>query len=126
MEAGDSYERSDGDGQGNAVKAVEKTANRLYKDGHICHQLRDYLISKHPTEAKLKGNPKIHKEGNPFRTIVNGIGTATENMAGVAEKELNEFVESSSSYIQDTSSFLQKLKEIPQPLPKEAILFYLM
>jgi len=57
---------------------------------------------------------------------VNGIGTATENMAGVAEKELNEFVESSSSCIQDTSRFLQKLKEIPQPLPKEAILFYLM
>jgi len=71
---------------------VKKTANRHYKDGHICHQLRDYLISKHATEAKLKGNPKIHKEGNPFRTIVNGIGTATKNMESVAEKKLNEFV----------------------------------
>jgi len=39
------------------------------------------------------------------------------------EKALNEFVESSPSYIQDTSSFLQKLEEIPQPLPKVAILF---
>jgi len=80
---------------------VKKTANRLYKDGHICHQLRGYLISTHSTEAKLKGNPKIHKEGNPFRTLVNGIGTATGNMAGVAEKEQNKFVESSPSYIQD-------------------------
>jgi len=124
METGDSYEITDCGGQCNAEKAVKKTANRLYKDGHICHQLRDYLILKHHTEAKLKGNPKIHhKEGNPFRTIVNGIGTATENMAGGAEKELNEFVKSSPSYIRDTSDFQQKLQEIPQPLPNEAILF---
>jgi len=77
---------SGGNGQQEAERAVKKVANRLYKEGHICGELWNNLIPKHATQAKLKGNPKIHQEGNPMRTIVNGIGTATENMAGVAER----------------------------------------
>jgi len=37
----------------------------------------------------------------------------------VAEKELNKLVKNSPSYIQETSSFLQKLEDISQPLPKK-------
>ena len=58
-----------------------------------------------------------------MRTIVNGIGTATENMAGVAERELNEFVENTPSYVRDTTDFLNRLKEIPEPLPEGAFMF---
>ena len=97
----DTYQRSDGNGQQEAERSVKKVANRLYKD-HFCLELRNYLIPKHATLAKLKGNPKIHKEGNPMKTIVNGIGTATENMARVAEREI---VENTPSYVRDTTYF---------------------
>ena len=123
MDGCESYAQSGGNGQQDAVKAVKKVANILYREGHICQELKNYLIPKHPAQARLKGNPKVHKEGHPFRTIVNGIGTATENMAGVAERELNEFVEGTPSYIWDTSDFLNKLQGIPQPLPDGVILF---
>ena len=45
-------------------------------------------------------------------------------MAEVAEYELNHFVESSRSYIRDTTDFINKLKEIQEPIPKNCILFF--
>ena len=79
--------------------------------------------------AKIKliwlsqGNPKLHKDHKPYRAIVNNIGTPTEKMAEIAEKELNEYVESTPSYLKDTTDFLCKLKEVNEPLPKDSILF---
>jgi len=119
----DSYEKNNGKCKHEASRAVKKVANKLYRDGLIDQELKDYLIPKHPQEAKLKGNPKIHKNNNPYRTIVNGIRTATENMAEVAEKELNEFVETTPSYIKDTTDFLTKLQEIPNEIPENTMLF---
>ena len=50
--------------------------------------MKNYLIPKYPHAAVVKGNSKIHKENNSYRTIVNGIGTTTERIAELAEKEL--------------------------------------
>ena len=36
--------------------------NREKEDSEPPQQRRDFLLSKHPTEAKLKDNPKIHKK----------------------------------------------------------------
>ena len=44
-------------------------------------------------------------------------------MAGVAEREFNEFFENTPSYVRDTTDFLNRLKEIPEPLPEGAIMF---
>ena len=71
---------------------------------------------------KLKANPKVHKAGNPYRTIVSGIGTATENMAEIAEKELESFVVSSPSYVKDTTDFLNKVQQI-EAVTDQTILF---
>ena len=48
----------------------------------------------------------MHKIGNPYRIVMNGTGAVTERMAEVAEKELNEYVENTPSYIKDTEDFL--------------------
>ncbi|XP_045178135.2 uncharacterized protein LOC123538232 [Mercenaria mercenaria] len=118
-----SYMKTDGGAQYRAEKEVKKITNKMCRDGLISKKLKDYLIQKHPVTGKLKGNPKIHKRENPYRTIVSGIGTATERMAEVAEKELNEYVENSPSYLKDTTDFLNKLKLIPLPIPEGVILF---
>ena len=89
----------------------------MYKKGVIGkHQMR-YMVASNPQPGKLQENPKLHKVGRPLRTIVSGRGHATERMAEVAEKELARHVESQTSFIKDTTHFLQKLTEIPQPLP---------
>ncbi|WP_435329604.1 hypothetical protein, partial [Klebsiella pneumoniae] len=95
---------------------VAKTTKEMFRKGYISQELKSYLTPKYPKPGKVKGNPKMHKAGYPNRVIVNGIGTCTERMAEVAEKELEEYVTTSPSYIQDTTDFLNKLTEIQQPL----------
>jgi hypothetical protein len=102
---------------------VKKLVNKMFKDKQISKDMQQYLIPRYPRPGRLKGNPKIHKSGAPMRTIVNGMNTPTEKLAEVAEHELNEFVITSPSYIKDTTDFLQKLSDIPQPLPDDTIMF---
>ena len=54
---------------------------------------------------------------------MNNIGTSTEKMAEIAEEELNGYVESTPSYLKDTTDFLCKLNEVNEPLSKDSILF---
>ena len=59
--------------------------NRMHRDGVITKDMKQYLTFVNPKAEPLKGNPKLHKSGAPFRTIVNGINTPTEKLAEVAE-----------------------------------------
>ena len=85
--------------------------------------MHQYLIPKRPSTGKLKGNPKLHKDNAPLRTIVSGINTPTERLAELTEHELNEYVENTPSYIRDTTDFISKLKAFNANIPKDAILF---
>ncbi len=96
----------------------------MTRDGTIPKDMQQYLIPRYVQSGKLKGNPKIHKKGAPLRTIVSGMGTPTEHIAELTERELAEFVETSPSYIRDTTDFIAKLKsEVTEPLPDDSILF---
>ena len=106
-----------------AWKKVKKLVNRMYREKTITKEMKQYLTFVHPKAGTLKGNPKLHKAGAPFRTIVNGINTPTEKLADAAEYELQEYVFGSPSYVRDTTDFVNKLKEIKEPIPEEAILF---
>ena len=123
VEGSKSYVRASDGKYEEAEKLVKRTVSRMHKKGHITSDMRRYMIPKTAKPGRLKGNPKLHKKGNPMRTIVSGIGTPTEQMAEVAEKELEEYVRKSPSYLQDTTDFLRKLDAINRKLPKEAILF---
>ena len=46
----------------------------------IDEKTKDRLLIKHPRIASFYTLPKIYKEGNPGRPIVNGIGTITEKL----------------------------------------------
>ena len=101
---------------------IRRLVNKMYKQGTISSELRQYLLPSTCHPGRLKGNPKIYKAGNPMRTIISGIGTATEKLAEVAEEELEEFVERSPSYIRDTTDFINQVKDIID-LPVDTILF---
>ena len=118
-----SYEEIPGNLTETATKTVRKLVNRMYKEGVINKDLQKYLIPKYPKNGKLKGNPKLHKDGAPFRTIVSGTNTPTERMAEVAEHELNDFVINSPTYIKDTTDFINKLSTIDTIIPTNSILF---
>ena len=99
MDKSDSYAETQGNQTERAFKEVKQLANKMFRDCAISKDMQQYLIPRYPRAGELKGDPKLHKQGAPMRTIVNGISSATEIMAEVAEHELNEFVEASPSYI---------------------------
>ncbi|WP_179117283.1 hypothetical protein, partial [Solemya velum gill symbiont] len=123
MEESESYGPTKGDMTRECHKQVKRLVNKMHRDGAISDDLKTYLVPKYVQSGKLKGNPKLHKPTATYRAIVSGIGTPTEKMAEVAEHELKKFVESSPSYIRDTVDFINKLKEINEPLPADSILF---
>ena len=78
MTDSESYKEISEDLTETATKTVKKLVNKMYKEGVISKDLQQYLIPKYPKNGKLKGNPKLHKDGAPFRTIVSGVNTPTE------------------------------------------------
>jgi hypothetical protein len=97
----------------------------MYKINVFTKEMKDYLIPKGSQPGKVQTYPKIHKTNHQLRTNVNGNNHATENMAEIVEHELMENVCNLKSYIKDTTEFLQKLNQIPQPLPGNSIMFCL-
>ena len=123
MENSSSYEETDYDRTEEIHKKGKRLVSKMNRDGAISDELKQYLLARYVQKGKLKGNPKLHKQNAPYRTIVSGIDTPTEKLAEVAEHELYEFVEKSPSYIRDTTDFILKLQEIEEPLPENALLF---
>ena len=107
MEKSKSYKQASIEQYHTAEKLVRKTVNKMHMDGHIGKEMKKYLIPKLNKPGKLKGNPKLHKKGKPMRTIVSGRDTPTENMAEIAECQLNQYVEESPSFLKDTTDFLR-------------------
>ena len=81
------------------------------------------MTPKFPSPWQIKENPKVHKKGNPLRIIISGTDHPTEKIAEFAEKQLDDYVTFLPSYIKDTTDFINRLKELKQPLPKESITF---
>ncbi|CAJ0960311.1 unnamed protein product [Ranitomeya imitator] len=79
------------------------------------------LIPDNPQTDTFYMLPKIHKEGNPGRPIISGIGTLTENIAGWVVNIMKPLVRRKPSYIPDTMDILCKLSALG-PLPEEMIL----
>ena len=123
MDNRDSYETMESDLTQDSLKSVRKLANKMLRDGEISQDMHQYLVPWYPKAGSLKGNPKIHKSGALMRTIVSGIDTPTERFAEVAEYELEQYVVESPSYLRDTTDFINKLREIKEPLPENAVLF---
>ena len=90
IEGSKSYEKTESDKTEDIHKKVKKLVNKLYRDGVISDDLKQYLTPRYAGKGKLKGNPKLHKPNAPYRTIVSGIGTPTEKLAEFAEHELTE------------------------------------
>ena len=79
MEDSSSYTLAEEDLTEEAWKKVKKLVNRMFKEEAITKEMKQYLTFVHPNAESLKGNPKLHKTGAPFRTIISAISTPRRN-----------------------------------------------
>ena len=82
---------------------------------------KNYLVPHHSRTARFYLLPKIHKPGNPGKPIVSSCGAPTERISQFVDYYLHPLVTRVPSYIQDTTDFLVKLKQLPS-LPDATLL----
>ena len=129
MDRSDIYERTKQKQTEDSYKEIKKKkknqVDKIHKEWVITKEMKQYLMPKYANAGKLKGNPKIHKKDIPYKTIVSGISTPTETIAELGEHKLNQYVESSPSYmyIQDTNDFINKLADFKDRIREDSISF---
>ena len=91
----------------------------LVNDDQISAKCADYLHLPKARTPQLYLLPKIHKNKDPVpgRPIVSGNSSPTERISELADHFLQPLVQSTPSFVRDTTDFLSKIDEIEDLLP---------
>ena len=91
---------------------VNRIVQSLYSAKMISKRLKKYLWAEHCRTAVFYMLPKIHKKNIPGRPIVSASSCATEKLSEFIDVLLNPLVTKTSSYVRDTSDFINKISDI--------------
>ncbi|XP_054709735.1 uncharacterized protein LOC129219380 [Uloborus diversus] len=91
---------------------VLRETNRLIKDSSIPPEIQRNIKKSEALPPRLYGLPKLHKSGVPLRPIVSAIGSPTYEVSKYITGLLKPFIGLSSSFIRDSSDFVQKIQSI--------------
>ena len=94
---------------------IKNVISELVQDKVIDENTARSLIPLSPAAGILYLLPKIHKENNPGRPIVSGIGTVTENLSRYVDNLIRDIPASFRSFIKDTNDFLSDIMKIEIP-----------
>ena len=61
--------------------------------------------------SKLYTSPKIHKQGNPGRPVVNSINSHASNLPKSVDHCLQQHVQNLPSYVQNITDFIKKIRD---------------
>ena len=73
-------------------------------------EIKKKLIIFYPLVPRIYGIPNIHKPDIPLRPIVDTIGSPTYRLAKFLAEKLKPLVGNTSSFIKDSSYFIEKIK----------------
>ena len=86
-----------------------KKARKLLRKSNKGRKLQ-YLLEETPSIPKMRGLPKIHKQGTPMRPITSGIGSAPHRLAKCLAKPLTQLLGTiSGSHLKNSGDLLDKL-----------------
>lgn len=72
-----------------------------------------HLLEQDPRRPRMRGLPKVHKEGIPMRPITSGIGSAPHRLAKMLARPLTKYLGSiSESHLKNSGDLLERLKEL--------------
>ena len=120
------YRPLDNDITDDIQKPVQVYVERMLHDKIIDDKLtKRFLIRSYPKPRRFYILPKIHKTGNPGRPIVSSNSHPTERISQFVDHYLKPIVQTTQSFIKDTSHSLNKLEHLGQ-LPENAFLVTLL
>ena len=114
----------------NVLQDLAEASNKLFRNlknkrGITEKELKYFTIElKRPTNlGKLYLSPKIHKRLSEVlgRPVIFNRGTPTEKVSEFLDSELKSVMQEGWSYIENSSDFIKKLKNIDH-IPQNAII----
>ena len=117
----ENYRKLQEDPTATNMKLVNDTIERFKKQKLINEKVAEGLKRNDPKTAKFYLRPKIHKEGNPGRPVVNSVNCHTANISKYVDYHLQPIVKEIPSYVKDTQDFLKKLEKV-KDIPLESLL----
>jgi len=94
---------------------ISKLIDNLRSENEISDKCADYLCNTQPRTPQLYLLPKIHKNKTPVpgRPIVSANNSPTEKISQLADNFLQPIVQTTKSYVKDTTDFINKVEQIP-------------
>ena len=89
------------------IKEVHSTLLQAKSKELIDEDMLKILSRSNPRISNLYLLPKIHKENNPGRPIINSVGSLTETLSAFVDEILRKYSKLASSYVKDTTHFLE-------------------
>ena len=106
----------------NVAFEIETFLTFLYTKKLITEQCYEFLQPQHTVRTPVFYLlPKIHKQGTPGRPIISGCNSPTESLSKYLNHYLKPIVQTSPSYIKDTTHFLKIIHGLGE-MPKNTIL----
>ena len=79
------------------------------------------LLSSEAKTPQFKMLPKVHKEGNPGRSVVSSIDCHTAKISKYIDNQLQPHVKELKSYVKDSTAFIRKINSM-EKIPDNSIL----
>ena len=103
------------------AKIINETINKFVKENLLAKKLGKSLINEEPKTPKFYLNPKVHKENNPGRPVINSIDAPSAQISRFVDFHQQPIVQSIQSYVKDTNDFINKLAQV-EDVPNNAYL----
>ena len=94
---------------------INDTIDRFKKEDLLSKKLADGLKSVNPKTPKFYISPKIHKENNPGRPVINSFDCPTSDISRFIDHHLQPLLREIPSYIKDTKAFINKIDNFAVP-----------
>ncbi|CAN7950103.1 unnamed protein product [Ixodes hexagonus] len=109
------YKPLDTDPTSEYRQIVMTNLSKLNKEKKIDDKTMRSLIPLDPQPGGFYMLPKIHKQNNPGRPIISGIGTVTENISSFIDLLIKDIPPKFASYVKDTNHFLREISNVVVP-----------
>ena len=94
---------------------VNETIVRFKKENLLSKKLADGLKSVNLKRPNFYTSPKIQKENNPGRPVINSINCHTSEISRFVDHHLQPLVTEILLYVKDKNDFINKINNFPVP-----------
>ena len=94
---------------------VNDTIDRFKKENLLSKKLANGLKSVNPKTPKFYISPKIRKESNLGKPVINSINCHSSETSRFVDHQLQPLVREIPSYIKDTNDFVNKIDNFAVP-----------